>query len=178
MFFTDATIAFFTGVLFILVPLALRERLDHANGRADYRALHSLLTPAELTFYLALARAVGDNYLVLPKISLASLTRPSRRLNDNARQMAKARLRHEQVDFVLCRRETLAVWCVIELDDGASHSYRTHVLDAAEIPVVGFASRLAYDPPEIRARIHDALKSAWRREQMSQEHPLPLGSVV
>jgi len=173
------TIAFFTGVLFIVLPLALRDRLDQAQGIQQFRALHALLTPAELTFYLALVRAVGDNYLVLPKVSLASLIRPSRRLDEHAHQVAESRLRHERVDFVLCRRDTLAIWSVIDLDSGKPRNgedrYRAEVLEAAEIRVIHFASQLSYDPDALRHRIYGAIK---RETTIKQEYPLPLSSVV
>lgn len=181
MFVTDVSIAFFTGVLFILVPLALRERFDYARpGDERYRALHSLLQPAELTFYLALCRALGDHYVVLPKIALAAFVRPSRGLPAGARKLAQSMLQQEHADFVVCRADTLALWCVIELDEELpAHAWRAHALDSAQIPVVAFASRLSYDPAEVRQRIHDSLKNAWRREQMElEEHPLPLSSVV
>lgn len=177
---SDLSIAFFAGVLFILLPLALRDRLDHAQGIRQFRALHSLLTPAELTFYLALVRAAGENYLVLPKVSLASLIRPSRRLNEHARSVAETRLRHERVDFVLCRRDTLAIWCVIDLDSGAPRTsedrYRAEVMAAAEISVLSFASQLSYDPDSLRQRIYGSLLRA--RPGQTQEYPLPLSSVI
>jgi len=173
------SIAFFAGVLFIVVPLALRDRLDHAQGIRQFRGLHSLLNPAELTFYLALVRAAGENYLVLPKVSLASLIRPSRRLDAHAQQVAESRLRHERVDFVLCRRDTLALWCVIDLDSGKPRStedrYRAEVLEAAEIPVIPFASQLSYDPDALRHRIYGSLV---HEPAKTQEYPLPLSSVV
>ena len=176
---TDISIAFFSGVLFILLPLALRDRLDHAQGIQQFRALHSLLNPAELTFYLALVRAAGESYLVLPKVSLASLIRPSRRLDEHAQQVAKSRLCHERADFVLCRRDTLALWCVIDLDSGETRSsedrYRAEVLDAAEIPVISFASQLSYDPDGLRHRIYGSVTN---ERPTTQEYPLPLSSVV
>ena len=175
----DMTIAFFTGVLFIVLPLALRERLDHAQDVRQFRALHSLLTPIELTFYLALVRAAGDNYLVVPKVPLASLIRPSHRLAEHARHVAESRLRHERMDVALCRRNTLAIWCVIDLDSGKPRTgeerYRAEVLAAAEIPVVSFASLLSYDPDGLRHRIYDSVK---RSPRPTQEFPLPLSSVV
>lgn len=176
---SDMTIAFFAGVLFVLVPLALRDHLDHAQGIWQFRALHSLLTPAELTFYLALLRAAGENYLVLPKVCLASLIRPSRRLDEHARKVAESRLCHERVDFVLCRRDTLTIWCVIDLDSGKARTsedrYRAEALAAADIPVISFASLLTYDPDGLRQRICGSLKA---HPEHINEYPLPLSSVV
>ena len=166
------------GLDLVIEPVERNDRIDHAKGIKQFRTMHSVLSPAELTFYLALSRAVGDNYIVLPKVCLADLIRPSRRLNTHAQEVADDRTRHERVECVIVRRDTLAIWCVIELDPpprSGEARYRAEVLAAAELPAIPFASRLSYDPDGIRQGIFDALRAD---TPITQEYPLPLSSVV
>jgi Protein of unknown function (DUF2726) len=124
----------------------------------------SLLSPAELAFYMELKAAVGDRFVILLKVGVRDLCEITHR---EVNQAAFNRVAAKHVDFVLCDQVTLQPVVAIELDD-STHLHR----DRAErdvfinelFRVIGVALirhrvQRAYDPAAIERWVDSALAS-------------------
>lgn len=108
-------------LLALMLLVWLRRQLSGVES-LPYRAVESLLTPAEGVFYRALLTAVsGAPLVVLAKVRLRDLVEIPRGVESPQRYHGKVMAKH--VDFVLCELQTLRPLLVIELDD-SSHRRR------------------------------------------------------
>lgn len=81
-----------------------------------YEKVHSILTPAERSFYEVLwAVARSEDLAVFTKVRLADLVEVRR--GAGHRQALQNRIQQKHVDFVLCNTGRLAPVLVVELDD-------------------------------------------------------------
>lgn len=103
------------GVAFGLLLWRLLRR--RSGSQLRYACRESVLTEPERAFLGALDRAVGSEYRVLAKVRVADVVRLAGSGGAKRRQAALDRITATHFDFLLCRADTLAPACVIELDD-------------------------------------------------------------
>jgi hypothetical protein len=126
-----------------------------------YKLSKSLLTPAEVAFYLALRLAAGSRYVIFPKVRLADLCEG---LDGWTETAAFNRVSSKHVDFLLCDPETFRPVLAVELDDRTHLSARGRVRDRTKDDVfhtLGLGPyrqwvRHSYDPAAIARGIEDA----------------------
>lgn len=156
-----------------------------ASGDSDvpqmdvYRMRDDFLSPAEASFFRVLRLAVGENYLVCPKVRLGDLfyvTRP----NENRGALNRIVPRH--VDFLLCDPSSLKPLLGLELDD-ASHQrarnaerdrFKDDLFAAAGLPLVRVPVRNAYEPAQLLGLLAQALPSPPKASDLNRNEPTPV----
>lgn len=153
------------GLLAFVVILKAVAGGGGPKGEFRYTRAPALLTEAELRFHGALKGALGDQFVICPKVRLADVLEVSRGLPKAAWQGAFARISQKHLDFVLCQPRTFEIVAAVELDD-RSHSeskrrerddFLNNALAAAEVPLVRFPASNRYDLATLAGEIESAL---------------------
>ncbi|MBO9360605.1 MAG: DUF2726 domain-containing protein [Thermoflexus sp.] len=158
----------------LLNPPAWRKTLTRATKRQESLQEGSLqirrmLSDAEAAFYWALKRAVGDRWVILPRVPLH---RVFRRIKHLPREMYTM-LENGEVDFLLVHPRSWEPFCGIELDDSTHHSPTRRERDrrkealfrAAGIPLLRWSMGERWDVEEIAARVSATLNAARKAEE-------------
>lgn len=81
----------------------------------NYTLVPSVMTKAEMTFYLSLISTVGDKYTVMVKVRLADIITVKKSSTNYMAHFGKIKAKH--VDYLLCDKTDLKPLLAIELDD-------------------------------------------------------------
>ncbi len=136
------------GIVFVVVNIT---KIGKAKGGGLTYKPAAVVTPAEMAFYRCLLQAVAGRYLVWSKLGLWAVVR-------NEQREGRNKISQKHLDFVLLNPDTLAVCCVIELDD-ASHnsesakkrdSEKDAILQSAGIPIIRIKAQRNYKIDQIR----------------------------
>jgi hypothetical protein len=140
--------------------------------KLPYLLRDDLLSPAEASFYRVLKTAVGDQFLIFPKVGLQELFFVPRQCGHDWTYRNKIDRKH--VDFVLCGPTSLKPCVAIELDD-ASHKrvdrkqrdeFVAEVFATAGLPLVRTAVRVAYSTQQIKAMVQPFLPATEASESV------------
>jgi len=151
--------------LFLILLMLLLGSSDKAAPKAVYESQDSLFTPAERNFLMVLQRVCTSNYAIYGKVRLADLLRVRKGMPNDEWRRAFNKISAKHVDYVLCDPVTLAVRCVVELDD-ASHkrqdrSDRDTFLDSAlkeaGIPIMRVRARASYKLDEVANQLLETI---------------------
>jgi very-short-patch-repair endonuclease len=141
-----------------------------ALGTLPYRTRDSLLHPSEYPFYQALRLAVGNSYVICPKVSLDDIFTVT---SKERYQTYQNKIDRKHIDFLLCDPASLRPVAGIELD-GSSHErprqqerdqYKNLVFASCGLPLIRFQVEQSYDPRAIWARIQQAAAGRITYEQ-------------
>ena len=141
-------------------PAALRE------GSLQIRRV---LSDAESAFYWTLKRAIGDRWVILPRVPLH---RVFRRVEHLPREMYTM-LENGEVDFLLVHPRSWEPVCGIELDDSTHYSPTRRERDrrkealfrAAGIPLLRWSTSERWDVEEVATRVSATLKAAQKAQE-------------
>lgn len=156
-------LAALAGLALLLKKVGLLNPPDAPPQNLPYRKKDYLFTKAELSFYRVLLNAVGDEWSVFPKVRVLDLVwLPKGTENLMAH---RNRVQSKHVDFVLCRKDTLAPALIIELNDSsheaddrkARDGFLQDVFKAAGLPFLPVPNRRGYSPSDLAAQIARAL---------------------
>jgi len=106
------------GVLLALllgVAYVFRNALA-SKSRYEVQRRSLVLSNAERSFYEELCSAFDEEYAVLPKVEMSQILEPKSQLSSSAKSVVSKALENEHFDFVLCSRQNMAVFGVIELE--------------------------------------------------------------
>jgi len=148
-------------VLIAVVVTALVRR----NAAFPYRAVESLLTQAELRFYLALQAAVGGRLAIMTKVRVADVITVKGDTRSRSRLMAFNRIAAKHIDFVLADPKTLRIVAAVELDDRsheredriARDRFLNRAFEVAGVPLLRLRVARQYAPAELRRLLADAV---------------------
>ncbi len=145
-----------------LIAASLIKKLGKASAPTySYRKRDNLFSAAERSFYGVLTQAVEDKFSVFGKVRVADVISPAKGLSKQSWRGAFNRISSKHFDFVLCDRSTLAVNCVVELND-KSHSRTKRVkrdeflrrtCESAGLRLVEVPASASYSVSEIRQLI-------------------------
>jgi very-short-patch-repair endonuclease len=149
-------------------------------GKLPYLLRDDFLSPAEASFYRVLITAVGDQFLIFPKVGLQELFFVPRQRNRDWTYRNKIDRKH--VDFVLCDPTSLKPRVAIELDD-ASHKrpnrmqrdeFVAEVFATTGLPLVRTAVHAAYSTQQIKAMVQPFLpaKEASKSTPLVAQEPM------
>jgi hypothetical protein len=148
---------------------AVRRRIWPAARRAGpvwvsgeptpYRRIERLVTSPELAFYQELLAAAGPGAVVLVKVRLADLLELPYGTERRRHWLSKVTQKH--VDFVVCHRDTLRPFLLVELDDPthdrpdrvARDGFVDEVMAAAGWPLEHVRTAAAYDRAALAAMV-------------------------
>lgn len=125
----------------------------------EYDSHKNLMSIAELSFYHALNRAIGDEYLIFAKVRIADVLKPKKNLYHRSEwQKAFNRISSKHFDFVLCDPKTLSICKVVELND-SSHQKPDRIkrdafvfsaCQSANLPLIFFDAKRTYKLDELK----------------------------
>ncbi|HEX7619381.1 MAG TPA: DUF2726 domain-containing protein [Verrucomicrobiae bacterium] len=149
-------VVLFLAITFVAVILKLKGKTS--TGEIPYQTRGALLSPAELSFFRVLQSAVGQSFLICPKVRLADILKPVEKQNY---QTALNKISRKHIDFVLCDQATTRVFGVVELDDKshgkadrvARDAFVDNAFAAAGIQIVHFKASMLYSVEEVRQQL-------------------------
>lgn len=166
-----ASVAAVTFALIMLVILLWRRYLERMLPPpgievhvTPYVRRPYLLTPVEQRFYHRLYEAVGQEFMICPKVRLADVIE----VRGDAIEWKHSwnRIAAKHLDFVLCTADTYQPLLAIELEiDAAAAEGPVHdewllrALHAAGMPVLRVKVRRDYDPNLIRKQVEQRLQA-------------------
>lgn len=172
-------------VIGFVVLLAFVFFLASSEG-LPYTRHEKLFSAAERNFYFALKAAVGNRYTIFGKVRVADLVKVTRKTNDKRGYRALARIAQKHVDYVLCDPNTLAIVCVVELNDSTHNRKdrieRDHFIGAVfkhiGLPIAWVKARAAYETQTIASAIDEALLSVEQTKRTAANTGTPNSSEV
>lgn len=134
---------------------------DVSKQEYSYKIRGTLLTLAEIEFYRALKRAIGDEFIIFSKVRVADVLTPANGLSKSHWQKAFNKISAKHFDFVLCNLETLTVESVIELDDKSHRkssridrdNFLNQAAQSSGLKMFRFAVKPSYSISEIKSKI-------------------------
>lgn len=155
---TTLIIIVIVGLAFALFGVLFANTSSKGSTDFPYVKNATLFSPAERSFFGVLEQAVPEEYRVFGKVRVADVV-SVRKLGDKRRwTRAFNQISAKHFDYVICRKDTLAVACVVELDD-KSHQQRKRksrdlflasVCKAASLPMYRIPAQESYSTREIR----------------------------
>ncbi|MBN1513983.1 MAG: DUF2726 domain-containing protein [Phycisphaerae bacterium] len=139
----------------------LLRPLRRIQAAVAYQKTSALFSAAEREFLEALDKVVGDQFRVFGKVRLADVIDVKANLPTGRYQAAFNSISAKHVDFVLCDPKTMAIQCVVELDDSTHgrpdrrerDAFLDDALRTAGMPIFHFRAQSSYSPDEIRKAI-------------------------
>jgi very-short-patch-repair endonuclease len=161
----------FLGIAIVLAVLKyLASRLERRSkgSKTDlYEPIPYLLSESEKKFHEVLYDAVGQRYLIYPKVGLSDIVDVRKRLARSDSQAAWNRINQKHVDFILCSPGDYRVLAVIELDDKSHGDPRRQdrdlfvdeVLKTVGLPILHVKAARDYDPQQLADSVATLLGS-------------------
>lgn len=140
-------------------PIAEAELVE-----LPYRIRDDFLSPAERTFYAALATAIADRGVICPKVRLGDILFATDKRNS---WKHSNRINQKHVDYLVCSVEGMRPLFAIELDD-SSHQreaarerdrFKDAAFAAAGLPLVRITTKWNYDVAELRSSLSPHLEA-------------------
>jgi very-short-patch-repair endonuclease len=117
-----------------------------------------LMSDSEIRFFRVLQMA-APNELVFPQVGMAAIVRPKYLEGDYRFIAAFRKMSQKRIDFVVCKRDSLEVRCLVELDDSSHDALRDQLRDAitakAGYRTVRVRAARRYDIDGLRRRVLD-----------------------
>jgi hypothetical protein len=144
-------------ILFVLLAstlLILRMDSRHRlrTGLPYAPKLH-FYSNEERKFLAALMRALGNEYLILGKVSIANIVQISKGLSLKTKMSAYQQIAGQQVDFILCDRRTSRILAVITLLDPNKPDPNAALIDSVfmsiRLPLLRFRKSEHYNVGEL-----------------------------
>jgi len=130
-------------------------------AKVSYRVREAVLSPAELSLYGVLRLAIGNRWVIFPKVRMIDIFSPV----GQDHRAGQNRLMPRHVDFLLCDPQTTRPVLAVELDDRShersdrqeSDAFKDQVFRSAGIPLVRIRARANYSVEEIASALQNAV---------------------
>lgn len=151
----------FAALVIMAAILKAKKREAATTTETKYTKRKNFLTPAERSFFGVLSQAVGEDFQIFSKVRIADIIMPENGTHRSAWQKAFNRIAAKHADFVLCRKDTLQVECVIELND-KSHNEKSRadrdaivesVCSSAKVPFLTIPAKANYNLEEVKKAV-------------------------
>ena len=152
--------------LIIIGLAALLIPLFSAGGKGwspavKYKKIDRLFTKAERSFLGVLNQAVGNEFVIMGKVRLSDVIKPTGTGDRSGWQRAFNRITSKHLDFVACDPSDLSIRFAIELDDSSHHrgdrtardQFLNDAMQSAGVPLHRFSAKRTYSLPEIRTAL-------------------------
>lgn len=119
------TVTLFLALMAIFVIYLVLRPKKHGDeypltNYYEYDAHKNLMSVAELSFFHALNKAVGEEYLIFAKVRIADVLKPKKNMYHRSEwQRAFNLISSKHFDFVLCDPKSLSIIKVVELNDSS-----------------------------------------------------------
>lgn len=160
--FENYQVALFLAVLVIgWFFIGVFGRQTNKPREYPYVKAGALLTKAEKIFYEALVIALPPGCVIAIKVRFGDIVNVKKGLDKKGALIARSKIQQKHIDFVLCRRESMAVVCCIELND-SSHAADDRVkrdqfvreaCKAAGIPLLEVKAAGSYSVSDLKIKL-------------------------
>ncbi len=153
------------GLFVLLAALLSLSKSLKRRRQLPYVVDATLFNPAQRAFKAVLERAVGKEYEIHGKVRAADVMSVRPGLSRRDRESAYDRLGDRCFDFLVCRRESTAIVCAVNLTARSRLRKRppTDALDrvcaAAGLPLLRFRESDVYSVVEVEERIFAAIQA-------------------
>lgn len=158
------------GSAIVIVPIVLwlLLRRKPSAGKPLYLRQSAVLSPEQRALYQGLREALGEHYVILPKVPVGDLITEVDGTLDGAARAAFEELAAQPFAFVLCHPVDLSVVAAISLTGRGRGVARESspggislraVCEAAGLPLVTIAAAPLYESAGLRETVLAALQS-------------------
>lgn len=152
-------------IMVLVAAFVVFKVLAKLPAASIYTSAGPLFTPAEVVFFRALNRAVGDQYVVFGKVRVADLVKVKGDNKSKASLVARNKIAQKHVDFVLVDRSGLNPVCAVELNDRshqasdrkARDAFIADVFNKTNLPLVLVPASNGYDTQKLREIVEKAM---------------------
>lgn len=153
------------GLLLAVFGIGIWRALRRRWLAFPYRPAECLFTPAERAFLRVLDQVVGPQFRVFGKVRIADVAALQDGLPPAIWRRALNRIAAKHLDFVICRADTLAIVCAIELNDRsherperqARDEFVAKVCQKIGLPLLMIPVQRQYAQSELRAQLKAVL---------------------
>jgi len=146
-------------VCFVLVFFIKNRQLNHPALQYPYSLKAPLFSPAEHELLEMLQRTVGEQYLILPKVSVAEIVEITAVPRRAYWYQAHNRIVALRFDFVLCDKRGLTPVCVVNLDDpDTERDFMDRLCETVGLPQVRLTPEAAKSYTDVREAIESTLR--------------------
>jgi len=154
-------------VIFFIVLIGFIFLSKKLNKPITYRQSSPLFSPAERSFFGVLESAISEEYRALGKIRVADILLPQKGLDRKSWQIAFNKISAKHFDYAICKKDTLEVVAVVELDDKthnkksvqARDSFLNSACESANLTLIRFPARASYSIAEVTQKIENSLNT-------------------
>ena len=130
----------------------------------------SILTNAELNYYKALKKVIGDQATICPKVRLADFLQIPAFTNNQMKYLNMISGKH--VDFLICETTTMSPIFVIELDDSShnkpknkeSDIFKNNAFNKANIEIIRVRVASTYNIEKMANDLRPRLMNSQRQD--------------
>lgn len=101
----------------VLIAGVYMWRRSAAGGDFAVQRRSKLLSPAEKKFFECLVAALSDDFHIFTKVAMPDVIQPSPVAGGFESKKILARMKGECLDYVLCKKEDLSIFGIIELEN-------------------------------------------------------------
>lgn len=132
------------------------------NQTLPYLLRNDYLSPEQISFFKMLLSAVGDTFVVIPRVNLPDIFRVIK--PENNRHFSKS-ISQKRIDFLLCDRNTMHPLVGVDLDDQSDsiekppehEIFIDDIFEAAKLPLVRIFVSNPNSPEDLRERLLEAV---------------------
>lgn len=153
-------------IIIIVIAVVVLALVKSPRGKGySYRQRGALFTKAERSFLGVLEQSISDQYRVLGKVRVADILTPEKGMGRKNWQIAFNKISSKHFDYVLCKKDTLDIAAVIELDDKSHTTKKAIARDAllenacesANLKLIRFPAKATYQVQAVRKSLERAL---------------------
>jgi hypothetical protein len=154
----------FVFVVGVIGAIAL-AMLSLRDGPPPYQRRGVLLAQGEIGFFRALHAAAGDDWLVFSRVRLSDVLAVRSRAQQS--RLWHRRIAGQQLDYVLCDKNTLEVKLAIQFvrSPNLQSEFLALALAAAGLPLLQLEFEEKYEAPALRKEIEAALGIVRKRKR-------------
>jgi hypothetical protein len=156
------------GIIAIAIAALLVWRIRsnrQKNIGFPYSRGSGLFSDVERSFLEVLEQAVGEQYRVFGKVRVADIIDVQPSLKDTLKQIAFDRITSRHFDFVVCNKASLAVVCIVELENRTQQrksreerdTFLMSVCDSVSLPLLRMPEKNIYPIASVRTSFLAAL---------------------
>ena len=106
------------GLIVIAIAVAVVLRM---RSKADVNHLlqrkSRLFSKAESDFYDTLVKDLNEEFYIVPRVPLLEVIEPNHKATESEAKFVRKKYARQMLDYVICKREDLSVFGVIELEN-------------------------------------------------------------
>lgn len=129
MDFSNVLLLLFVGVIVVAIGAATGKGKGKSKVKYQFKE-QALMTPTEIQFFRFLEHTLPE-FHVFPQVSMGAVLQPVKKHQGKEKMGAMGTIGQKRLDYVLCNRDSMDVFAVVELDDKYHDSASAQARDKA-----------------------------------------------